>query len=321
MEIEEDEVKPGLAPWMATFADMMALLMCFFVLLLSFSEMDAQKYKEVAGSLANAFGVQTQVQATGIPMGTSVIAEEFSSGRPQPTTENVVQQQTDQNMEMSLQTGQADFGNDFENIRKEQAEEEAAREVLLDKLDTLRQQTQDDVDKLEQAFVKEINDELIDIESGFRSITVRIREQGSFDSGSATVNDSFVPVLEQLGEILGEIDGKIAIEGHTDDVPISTPTIPSNWHLSSLRALSVTHEILKDELVTDDRLMVIGYGDTSPYETNESEEGRAKNRRVEIVIHQGVDEAISQELKQMEGFDDDLLETLQINESELRALN
>ena len=91
--MEQDEVKPGLPPWMATFADMMALLMCFFVLLLSFSEMDAQKYKLVAGSMANAFGVQRDVVAQSIPMGTSVIADEFSSGRPAPTAENVVQQQ------------------------------------------------------------------------------------------------------------------------------------------------------------------------------------------------------------------------------------
>ena len=70
---------------MGTFADLMALLMCFFVLLLSFSEMDVQKYKQVAGSMAAAFGVQNKVQAKDIPKGTSVIAQEFSPGKPQPT--------------------------------------------------------------------------------------------------------------------------------------------------------------------------------------------------------------------------------------------
>ena len=74
----EEEVKAGLPAWLATFADLMALLMCFFVLPLSFSEMDAQKYKEVAGSMKDAFGVQNQIRAMGIPMGTSVIASEFS---------------------------------------------------------------------------------------------------------------------------------------------------------------------------------------------------------------------------------------------------
>jgi chemotaxis protein MotB len=254
-------------------------------------------------------------------MGTSVIADEFSSGRPTPTSENVVQQQTTQNMEMSLQTGQADMGFDMDSpARQEEAKEEAARELLIDKLDTLADQTQQDVAKLEAAFGKEIQDDLIDIESGFRSITIRIREQGSFDSGSAVLTNDFVPVLAQLRDILGEVKGRIAIEGHTDDRPIATTEFPSNWHLSAQRALSVTHELLKDKLISDDRLMVIGYGDTRPFESNDTEEGRSRNRRVEIVIHQGLDEETSLELKQLEGFDDDLLDTLQIDQSELDAV-
>ena len=106
----EEEVKLGQPQWMATFADLMALLMCFFVLLLSFSEMDLLKYKQVAGSMAEAFGVQNQVVADGIPKGTSVIAQEFSPGRPQPTVDPVMQQQTVDTNNQSLQTGQADFG-------------------------------------------------------------------------------------------------------------------------------------------------------------------------------------------------------------------
>lgn len=320
--MQEEEVKPGLPPWMATFADLMALLMCFFVLLLSFSEMDVQKYKLVAGSMANAFGVQREVVAQAIPAGTSIIAEEFSSGRPQPTDENAVQQQTVQNMEMSLQTGQADAGMNLDSpARREEEQEEAARQILVDKLDSLAEETRQDVARLEQAFGNEMDDGLLDIESGFRSITIRIREQGSFDSGSAILKNDFVPVLAQLRDILGEVDGKIAIEGHTDDRPIATAEFPSNWHLSAQRALSVTQELLRDELVKDDRLLVVGYGDTRPFEANDTEEGRSRNRRVEIVIHQELDEATSQELRQLEGFDDDLLDTLQIDEAELRSVN
>ena len=93
---EEEVVCPpeGLPAYMGTFADLMALLMCFFVLLLSFSEMDVQKYKQVAGSMAAAFGVQNQVKAKDIPKGTSVIAQEFSPGKPQPTLITAVNQQT-----------------------------------------------------------------------------------------------------------------------------------------------------------------------------------------------------------------------------------
>lgn len=312
-----DVVKPGLPAWMATFADLMSLLMCFFVLLLSFSEMDVQKYKQVAGSMADAFGVQNQVAASAIPMGTSIIAEEFSSGRPQPTAENVVQQQTAENTEMSLRTGQADFGNDVQDP----ANTEAARQLLLEKLELLKEQTEQDAVKLEEVLDREVQDDLVDIESGFRTITIRIREKGSFGSGSASLNIDFVPVMAKLREALGEINGRVAVEGHTDDRPIATDEFPSNWHLSAQRALSVAHELLKDGTITDDRFMVIGYADTKPVALNDTDDERAKNRRVEIVIHQEVDEGISAELKELDKVGDDLLNTLGIDESDLITVN
>ena len=313
----DEPVKPGLPAWMATFADLMALLMCFFVLLLSFSEMDVQKYKQVAGSMADAFGVQSQVAAAAIPMGTSVIAQEFSSGRPQPTPDNTVQQQTVENSQMSLQTGQSDRGDDSQDP----ANEEAARQLLLDKLELLKQQTEEDAQKLADVLAREVQDELIDIESGFRSITIRIRERGSFGSGSANLNIDFVPVMAMLREALADITGRIAVEGHTDDRPIATNEFPSNWHLSSQRALSVAHELLLDGTINDDRFMVIGYADTKPVGLNDTEDDRAMNRRVEIVIHQEIDEDISTELKELEEIGKDLLDSLGIDQSEIVAAN
>lgn len=84
----------GLPPWMGTFADLMSLLMCFFVLLLSFSEMDVLKFKQIAGSMKFAFGVQSKLEVKDIPKGTSVIAMEFSPGKPQPTPIETIQQVT-----------------------------------------------------------------------------------------------------------------------------------------------------------------------------------------------------------------------------------
>lgn len=315
--MSDDAVKPGAPAWMATFADMMSLLMCFFVLLLSFSEMDVQKYKQVAGSMAQAFGVQTAVEASGIPMGTSIIAQEFSSGRPQPTPENVVQQQTAENTQMSLQTGQADRGDDS----RDPVSEAAARELLMNRLELLKEQTEADAEYLEEVLEEQVQNDLIDIESGFRTITIRIRERGSFGSGSANLNIDFVPVMAQLREALGTIDGRIAVEGHTDDRPIATAEFPSNWYLSSQRALSVAHELLRDETISDDRFMVIGYADTKPFGPNETDEDRAKNRRVEILIHQEVDADISTEIKNLESIGDDLLNSLGIEESELIRAN
>ena len=152
MSADIDEAPAGLPPWMATFADLMALLMCFFVLLLSFSEMDVLKYKQVAGSMAQAFGVQNDVVADGIPKGTSVIAQEFSPGRPQPTVENVVQQQTVDSSQNSLQTGQSDYGQDSSAL---EVSEEAARQILVEKLQALQEQTLEDVKELEEALASD----------------------------------------------------------------------------------------------------------------------------------------------------------------------
>ena len=91
---------PGLPAWMGTFADLMSLLMCFFVLLLSFSEMDVLKFKQIAGSMKFAFGVQNKIEVKDIPKGTSIIAQEFRPGKPEPTPIEVIQQQT---MEMTQQ--------------------------------------------------------------------------------------------------------------------------------------------------------------------------------------------------------------------------
>lgn len=297
----EDEVKQGLPAWLATFADLMALLMCFFVLLLSFSEMDVQKYKQVAGSMADAFGVQNQIRATGIPMGTSVIAQEFSPGRPEPTLEQVVQQQTQDMTRISLRTGFNSNGSAGGDRSMSQGEVETARQLIYDNLQQLQNETERDARILRSLLSGEIADRMVEIETGFRTITVRIRERGSFDSGSAVLNDDFQPVLDQLREALVEIDGQVAIEGHTDDMPISTATIPTNWHLSSLRALSVAHALVEQTGIASERFQVVGYADSRPVATNDTAQGRAQNRRVEIVIRQGVDEEIERNLEEIEG--------------------
>ena len=95
MAEEECKCPPeGLPAWMGTFADLMSLLMCFFVLLLSFSEMDVLKFKQIAGSMKYAFGVQSLLEVKDIPKGTSVIAQEFTPGKPDPTPIEVIMQQT-----------------------------------------------------------------------------------------------------------------------------------------------------------------------------------------------------------------------------------
>jgi chemotaxis protein MotB len=277
---EEEESKPGAPMWMATFADLMSLLMCFFVLLLSFSEMDVQKYKQIAGSMKNAFGVQQQVKVEDIPKGTSIIAQEFSPGKPDPSPVDTIQQVTADTTRPSLEVGNPD-------APPRELSDDEAREIVQQEIESLLLETEQDAEKLREILKEELDTGKVDIETNQRSIVVRIRENGSFPSGSAVLNNDFLPTMARLRDALATIPGKISVEGHTDDVPISGGQFRSNWDLSASRALSVTHELLEDGVLSDERIVVVGYADTRPFTFNDNPAGRALNRRVELVIRQG----------------------------------
>ena len=308
IDFEGDEEEGGGAGWLATFADLMSLLMCFFVLLLSFSEMDLAKYKQVAGSMKDAFGVQNEVRAKDIPKGTSIIAQEFSPGRPDSTILNIVRQQTIQANLNTLDVRDTAEGSKLEKndsgyyIEDPEASEEDVASALARQLDELAEQTRLDAQKLIDQLEDEIKEGMIDIESEGRSIIIRIRERGSFPSASAGLQTEFVPVLKRIRDVLVGVEGQIAVEGHTDSVPISTPLYRSNWSLSASRALSVVEELRGGAVLDESRFMVIGHSDTIPFAPdNSTEEYRALNRRVEIIIRQAVDgelEAAAEELEQ-----------------------
>jgi len=303
---EQDDGPPGTPAWMATFADLMSLLMCFFVLLLSFSQMDAQKYKEVAGSMKNAFGVQTKVKAFGIPKGTSIIAKEFSPGKPQPTQLDTINQFTTDVTKASLSVGNPTASK---SKGKDSGGAEA-KQLLKERLDALMVETQIDAEKLRATLKDEIDSGKIDIEYTGRSITVRIRERGSFPSASSAIQDGFIPVLGAIRESLKVIHGEISVEGHTDNIPISSARFKSNWDLSSSRALSVTHELVKDNALDANRFMVVGRSDTKPFKPNTSSRNRAENRRVEIVIRQGFDEETISDINELKRTNPDAMESI-----------
>lgn len=265
--IEEDEVDcdcppEGLPAYMGTFADLMSLLMCFFVLLLSFAEMDALKFKTVVKSLEDAFGVQREVRANEIPKGTSIIAQEFSPGEPRPTPLKEVRQDTIDETRDALKVKM-----DAEAKEKEQ-EKKTAKEA----------------EEFKEALKTEIAEGLIDVETQLNRIVIRIREKGSFSSGDAHLNREFIPIIDKIQTVLAKTDGEIAVAGHTDNIPINTPRYRSNWELSTSRATSVVHELLKSGEMSPERFILEGYADTRPLITNDTADNRSRNRRVEIII-------------------------------------
>ncbi|ASJ96091.1 MULTISPECIES: flagellar motor protein MotB [Shewanella] len=292
---------PAGAPmWLATFADLMSLLMCFFVLLLAFSEMDVMKFKQIAGSMKYAFGVQNKVEVKDIPKGTSVIALEFRPGKPEPTPIEIINQQTNEMTEpiIEVQAGEDDSAGGVQQQQGEQrggeasstAQEESDAEAQAKQQQqeaASQDQINDQVKKMAQELNKEIVDGAIEIESLGQQIIIRIREKGAFSSGSGFLQPRFKPVVRRVGELLKDVPGIITVSGHTDDMKISNELYSSNWDLSSKRAVAVAHELVRVSGFDQQRMKVVGMASTAPLVPNDSADNRARNRRVEIAIEQG----------------------------------
>ncbi|WP_220745771.1 flagellar motor protein MotB [Shewanella colwelliana] len=292
---------PAGAPmWLATFADLMSLLMCFFVLLLAFSEMDVMKFKQIAGSMKYAFGVQNKVEVKDIPKGTSVIALEFRPGKPEPTPIEIINQQTNEMTEptIEVQAGEDDSaggvqqqrgeqrGGEASSTSQEQAEAEAQSQSQQAQA-AAQDQINDQVKKMAQELNKEIVDGAIEIESLGQQIIIRIREKGAFASGSGFLQPRFKPVVRRVGELLKDVPGIVTVSGHTDDMNISNELYSSNWDLSSKRAVAVAHELIRVKGFDQQRMKVVGMANSAPLVGNDSANSRARNRRVEIAIEQG----------------------------------
>ncbi|WP_320823320.1 flagellar motor protein MotB [Reinekea sp.] len=283
MDEEEDdcpECKPGLPAWMGTFSDLMALLMCFFVLLLSFSEMDALKFKRLAGSMRNAFGVQAEINADDIPKGTSIIAKSFSPGRPDPTPLNVVRQDTVDDLKDSLEILCQDT---FTMQESEQGESGQLTRQIVVPDETVAKEVQEAAEQIAQALADQIAEGSLQIESINETIIIRVKEQ-SFGAGTDFVADDFLPVLDKVRELLVTTPGNISVEGHTDSLPIATARFRSNWLLSASRALAVAEYLFAAPEMSENRFTIVGHGSTKPLASNDSAQGRAQNRRVEIII-------------------------------------
>ncbi|TQV85567.1 flagellar motor protein MotB [Aliikangiella coralliicola] len=299
---EECDCPPeGLPQYMGTFADLMALLMCFFVLLLSFSEMDVLKFKQIAGSMQFAFGVQNKVDVKDIPKGTSIIAQEFSPGKPKPTVIEAIMQQTidvtketlefDEPDEDDPDEGEGEQSNKGEGDQSDQGTGEQLSSETEEERAARLAKAQAEAEALAQSIASELQREIIDGQVELLAkgayVVIRIREKGSFASASDTIEEQFVPVLNKIETILSETEGEIRVAGHTDNLPINNEYFRSNWELSGARAGSVTRELLKSGLLEKTRFVITGYADTKPIADNQTSEGRATNRRVEIIIVKG----------------------------------
>lgn len=251
------------AAWLATFADLATLLLSFFVLMLSTATQDAKKFKQVAGSMKMAFGVQNEIIQPDTPMGTSFIAQDFSPAQTEPTISNEVRQTTVRELPT--------LGTNLEEVKKQ----------LMDiKLSELAAEAE----KIKRLLKEEIQKDQVTVETIDLTIIIRIQEKGSFASGSADPQPGFSAVVDKITLAVIEAKGKVQVSGHTDDIPIANINYRSNWDLSASRAVTVAQQMLKNQGLDQGRIVVQGYADTQPLSPNTTAENQAKNRRVEVII-------------------------------------
>ena len=214
---------------MATFADMMTLLLCFFILLLSFATMDVVKFREALGSVQKALGVQ--------------------------------------------------FAHDgqFEAI--------ASSPLQLDEFEVTEGIGEDRalLDELNAAISEEGLDNEIGAEIDGRGVIVRINGQVLYQQGDSSLKPESDAILARIAALVRGSRHRVMIEGHTDDIPIQTARYPSNWELSTARAIAAMR-FLVDHNVEAERVSVAGYADQRPVAPNDGLENRATNRRVEFVF-------------------------------------
>jgi len=371
--IEEDQpaesdcppCKSGAPAWMATFADMATLLMAFFVLILSFAEMNVPKYKEISGSMKNAFGVQRIIPTVEPPLAKNIIAEQYKSARVEPTLMQVLQEQTtddpqpdDPELKTDVKQHDYDTNSDIQVVQRALASEIAEgsvsvrianRQLVVEvsadaasgnrgqanqtdsgakisqndlqiyaKVATVQARVEstikvqqgasgapvdsssaggerdrqaalnDQYRQLRMRLSDEIANGLAEVERDGDRIIVRLAERGSFKSGYAELQPGFLPLLDKVGDSIADASGTLTVEGHTDNIPIAfSDRFRSNWDLSAARSAAVADYLLDNTAIENGRVMVTGFADTRPLTTNTTAEGRARNRRIEIILQSG----------------------------------
>ncbi len=250
------------AYWMDTYGDMVTLLLTFFVLLFSFSTIDAQKWEEIVSSLSGTPFVAIQALDPGDVKAAEDTLDETSWNLPEPTPDPSEQ--------------------------AENAENQAKIAEIKEKFSEL-------YDKIKSHV--EINglQEDLNVTMQDNAILMTMNESALFDSGSAVLKPSAKEILPEICEILKQYDSLIRwihIEGHTDNVPIQNSQYIDNWDLSSARSLSVLHYLQTLDM-DPYKLTQTGLGEYHPIAPNDTEENKARNRRVDFVIESVLKDSVS----------------------------
>lgn len=250
-------------PWLMTYADAVTLLLAFFVLLYSISEIDVHKFSSFVDGLRAPFGTES---------GTGILPDNdgVTPMPPDPVENDDPDERIAQLEEQIAALERASV--DGEAARA--AEELAARQRRLDAIE------QELADTLEERGLADH----VQSRREERGLVVSIASDDVlFATGSAEIGDDGLEIVQLLAETLENYENQIQVEGHTDDVPLRRPGY-TNWNLSTDRAVAVLSLMVEQHGMTPDQVGAVGYGEYQPYASNETAAGRAQNRRVDVVV-------------------------------------
>jgi chemotaxis protein MotB len=231
--------------WLVSYADFITLLFAFFVVLYAFAKADQKKQIEVAE------GIDTAFRSLGL----------FPEGAQRPGKGTAAGGAGKALMAMDIVMG--------EEVRSPSKVKDDLEHVKRD---------------LEQKLSKQVSMHTVSIQMGRDGLVISLREAGFFASGSATPKPETMPTLRQIATSLGGSPYDLRVEGHTDNIPMHNAEFDSNWELSSARATRITRIFLDLKAIPPERISAAGYAEFHPVATNDTAEGRAENRRVDLVV-------------------------------------
>ena len=256
-----DDPPKGAPAWQSTFADLMNLLLCFFVLLFSMSTVDAEKFEQVVASFNQTFSIFT---AGASSIGDGILISNGVS-------------QLNELDEYINSTGKMDDGEIV-------SEDVASAQETVEEAQT--EESQELAEKIQEAIDENNMNKEIDVDFTAQYVQLTLKGALLFDSGSTLLKEEAKPIIDQVGAILESYaTGTIEIEGHTDNVPMSGAKYSNNDELSDGRALSVFNYLISTTSLDPANIKHSGRGEYVPIADNSTPEGRAKNRRVEIKIY------------------------------------
>lgn len=239
--------------WLLPYSDLLTLLLALFIVLFSMSNVDAKKFAEFSSSFSSALSGGTGVM-----------------DNPSPVE-----------VENPKTVGTKDTATDA----KTKEEAQAAKKAVKEKRDLQEMQGQIDTYINDQQLNQSLQTTLTD-----EGLRITILDRALFDSGSAEVKEESIGLARELSELLiSDPARKITVAGYTDNVPIGSANFDSNWDLSAMRAINFMKIVLENPKLDPANFSAQGYGEYKPVASNDTDEGRSQNRRVEVLVQPNVD--------------------------------